>query len=1139
MIKINIQLLVSRLIIVCMIFFCSGGLLNMQASASGLKHIGTRYNVHEPGSLAEVAALAGGLIDSLPVKQKWNQTAWGISPGKSGLGIADIDNDGFKELICAADVSYSGAPLYVWYSFQYDAGMNAYIKDYTSEPYFSPITCLRLCDVLGNNNPEIITGTQNGIVRIMDADSKLTLKVLSLPDFRGKKQAINDVQMGDIDNNGSNNLVVSTDSSFYIISLPNFVLTRQFSPGANSFRIANVDTIPDLELVSSRGVEMRLTDSTAQVVWEFYSSASTDVYNSIEVGNVDQDSENEIIFFGTDWTAIRILDAPGHQVKKEINGYFDKMALFDYDQDGLFEILYHIPNQKIICYSPLLDATLWQYQDNRLYISALALADTENDSNLEMIFSPVQSSQGPDYFRIVNLTDNTTKWQSLDILPPFYAIGSYDYDNDALADLLTLSYCSYSCAHNAIMSLFDIYENHRMQWQNGYTYFASGGGQSSDFTIADIDADPQPEIILPMNVSSNYYLKILDGLTQEVQNSFLLSGIPHTDQFMVVQCEDVCNSSSKEIIILHSQGYIYLNINANNQAITTYTSPYFYENPGMLRVGNINSSDEKELVMISGNKLVVHGACSHTELLKTGAYYSSLELFDWNQDGKPEIIAGRLDGGIEIWDGNNFSILKQIKFATQAIDGIRLANLGNTPQPEIIYTAGGKIYFYSDNDVSSCTNRLSTMVGKHDGMIVGDLNNDGRIEINIGSTHQVAEIDPDLYRCIWLRTSIASLPATCRIPADGAASVIVSGGTGPYLYNWVNGATSQSINNLTPGLYSVHISDANGCGIIDTVTVGQSYLTSVSASNTESCSPGHDAFAEVTVTHGLPPYSYAWNNGATANRIDNQERGHYNVVVTDQNGCKNTHSFVITKDTMVAYFTIKDATCHGAKDGEIRIPSIEANPPVLYSWSNGAQSQNLLAIGSGTYSVIIKDASNCQISRSFQIKEQDEILASCHTTPDMVATTNYEGTVTYHASGGVPPYHVTCTAGTRINDSTFANLRFGTHNLIVTDNIGCVRIFAFKITPTYGTNKTLAESGYSIYPNPTGIDKIFLKGSVESIPFQSVQVMDMSQKVLFRQNYGPNTVNEAELSLEGLKPGLYLLQVGMPTGNCFAIIEKL
>ncbi|HXH18180.1 MAG TPA: SprB repeat-containing protein [Chitinophagales bacterium] len=54
---------------------------------------------------------------------------------------------------------------------------------------------------------------------------------------------------------------------------------------------------------------------------------------------------------------------------------------------------------------------------------------------------------------------------------------------------------------------------------------------------------------------------------------------------------------------------------------------------------------------------------------------------------------------------------------------------------------------------------------------------------------------------------------------DGSASASVTGGNPPYTFLWSNGATTESIDSLCPGIYSVTVSDADGCTRSQAVTI--------------------------------------------------------------------------------------------------------------------------------------------------------------------------------------------------------------------------------------------------------------------------------------------------------------------------------
>jgi hypothetical protein len=102
----------------------------------------------------------------------------------------------------------------------------------------------------------------------------------------------------------------------------------------------------------------------------------------------------------------------------------------------------------------------------------------------------------------------------------------------------------------------------------------------------------------------------------------------------------------------------------------------------------------------------------------------------------------------------------------------------------------------------------------------------------------------------------ANASATSQIQSginDGSATADPVGGVAPYTFEWSNGETSQSISNLSPGTYTVSVTDANGCVVSQSVTVN-SVDCAISATSQVTdviCPGGADGAATVSVTGGL------------------------------------------------------------------------------------------------------------------------------------------------------------------------------------------------------------------------------------------------------------------------------------------------
>ncbi|NDB35715.1 MAG: hypothetical protein EB023_10360, partial [Flavobacteriia bacterium] len=129
-----------------------------------------------------------------------------------------------------------------------------------------------------------------------------------------------------------------------------------------------------------------------------------------------------------------------------------------------------------------------------------------------------------------------------------------------------------------------------------------------------------------------------------------------------------------------------------------------------------------------------------------------------------------------------------------------------------------------------------------------------------------------------LTSSIASQNVTCNGLNNGSATVNASGGTSPYNYLWSNGAITSTVINLSPGAYSVTVTDNNGCQSISNVIITQpTILTSTLTQTSNVLCFGGTANVFVAASGGTAPYAGIGTFSVVA--------GNSFFTVSDANGC--------------------------------------------------------------------------------------------------------------------------------------------------------------------------------------------------------------------------------------------------------------
>jgi hypothetical protein len=136
---------------------------------------------------------------------------------------------------------------------------------------------------------------------------------------------------------------------------------------------------------------------------------------------------------------------------------------------------------------------------------------------------------------------------------------------------------------------------------------------------------------------------------------------------------------------------------------------------------------------------------------------------------------------------------------------------------------------------------------------------------------------------------------------NGSIDISIQGGTGPFTYQWSSGETTQDLNNISTGIYSVTLIDALGCtdnasyyvGHIDFFDINDTMIVDASC---PTCNDG-----SITLTISPPgPMTYNWSNGATTQNISGLLPGTYTVTITDQYGCTVIETYTVSSGTIVA-----------------------------------------------------------------------------------------------------------------------------------------------------------------------------------------------------------------------------------------------
>ena len=375
-----------------------------------------------------------------------------------------------------------------------------------------------------------------------------------------------------------------------------------------------------------------------------------------------------------------------------------------------------------------------------------------------------------------------------------------------------------------------------------------------------------------------------------------------------------------------------------------------------------------------------------------------------------------------------------------------------------VATSGGTSpYTYLWNDMATTTAGRSSLTGAG---LVGTVYTVTVTDFNGCSKTSTATItSPNAALVVPVSVSTDD---KCKTGAGGGvAAHSPTGGTTPYVYAWSNAQATAALTAVGAGVYSLTVTDANGCtsALNYTITAPAAVLSATTTVTSVSCLGGSNGGSVVTAAGGTAAYTYLWSNAATTATITGLTGSvagiTYTVTVTDINACTVSATSVITSpDALVApTFTITDVKCFGAATGAvaINVATSGGTSPYTYLWSNAATTAAISGLtGAGvagtTYTLTVTDAKLCTITTTAVITSPAAALTftGATVTNDLCKTS--KGSVTGGVSANGTGAHTYLWSNGETTAATTATLAAGTYTITVTDANMCTLTNSYTVT---------------------------------------------------------------------------------------------
>ncbi len=386
-------------------------------------------------------------------------------------------------------------------------------------------------------------------------------------------------------------------------------------------------------------------------------------------------------------------------------------------------------------------------------------------------------------------------------------------------------------------------------------------------------------------------------------------------------------------------------------------------------------------------------------------------------------------------------------------------------------------------------------------------------------------------------SSVQVTNVKCFGTNDGAITIGVNGGTTPYTFNWAGGITTQNRTNLSPGTYSLTITDGKGCTFVPSPAYSinaPALAMAASSTNLTNVRCLNDANGAVTINtnNGQGALNYTWAKSSVpftaipAGAPTNLSAGTYGVTITDAQQCTAwVNNIVVAAPSAQLDATISTTNplCAGQNSGTIAVAPFGGWSGIYTAaWANpqpGLGGLTPTGVATGNYTVTVTDANGCSTVKGANVVAGNDILVTNTTPTDVSCFSQANGSIGIALNTAFTSVNWTLTGNPAGSGTTISNLGPGTYIPTVSYGTGCTKVF-----PAITVNEppALVVNGTSTLVNTIGND-----GTID---------LTVTGGNTGTYNYswtGPGSFTATTQDLANLAPGTYTVTVS-DVKNCSA-----